>query len=898
MCCTRSKPSSARASPKSCVPALPGRPACDRAAPRSARPDHAGRGSMVSATPAAAFTVHPNGRWDLVRLRQRYLKPGWPLAALFTGYPLWWALGVSELMFLVATALMALELARRRQILVPALFGVWVLFFLWTFTGPLVAQVAAPGTVPDVQLSRYFTWAYRMTFFVVATVALVYVCSLRLTARRLARILSVMFLVVVAGGWLGVVAPRLSFPSVTELLLPHRLLSVPFIYDQVHPTPAELQDYLGRSNARPSAPFSYANVWGDNYATLLPFFVRAWVTEGSLRRRVVGSLVLLVSVVPVVYSLNRGLWAVLIVLAFFVAVRGLVAGRVRMLAGVLAVVVLVTGLVLATPLQGKIEAKFTGHNSNEGRTNLSSLALVDAAKTSPVVGFGATRRVQGSFQSIAQGATASCPHCTPPAVGTQGWLWTVIFAYGLGGALLFVGFFVYQFGRNVARWRTADDTMNLAVLLVFLFTMPVYGFDYSTLVPVMVAVALLNLGRGSGGATSLRAYRSLLTGCCRSMLALLLAGVAVGGAVGLLSKPTFQATATVEIPLNHVDPGDVGRLLTMDEVAQVAKGTLVTGSVARSVGESQAQVARSLTVSALPNTRILNLTYTDHSITGARTGATLAVRALLAQQRRQLSLQRSREVQLLSQRGDNLAASVLEVRSKARHAGRSAALSAMQLRDLKAESAHVTTELVRAETASVDPGRSTGHVRVRRDIDGVMVAIASGAALGITAGLVWGLWWVPRRRRLGTPVRHRDAGEIRVLAIVDGFDSADPRDAVSLRELEQLVARERPAACVALDSFPESRHLAGRLATRTGLGQGASGERRASAEGGAVVVASTRTRVGRAAPAIRRLVASSIEIRGLVLVRPGRTGRDEQRPAKPPGLRRGGRRPVMRRAGR
>lgn len=803
--------------------------------------------------------------WDLARLRHRYLTPGWPLAALFVGYPLWWLLGISQVIFLVAAAVMALELAGRRQVLVPAAFGVWLLFLVWTLAGLLVAQVVAPGTAPDVQASRYFTWAYRMSFFVVGTVAVLYVTTLRLSAQRVARIFGVMFLVVVAGGWLGVVAPHLSFPSVSELILPHRLTAVPFIYDQVHPTPAELQDYVGRVNARPSAPFSYANAWGNNYATLLPFFVRAWLTEGSARRRAAGSAVLLLSVVPVIYSLDRGLWAVLGALVIFVSVRGLLAGRVRMLAGVLATGVVVTGLILATPLQAKIEARFTGHNSNEGRTNLSSMAVVDSATTSPVVGFGATRRVQGSFNSIAQGATPMCPRCTPPALGTQGALWTVTFAYGIGGALLFLGFFVYQFIRHLRLWRSTDGAMSLAVLLVSLLTMAIYDFSYPVVVAVMAAVALLNLHRDGYLPSTLAAYRSLVTGNWRGLLLLSVAGLGVGASVEQLGPPTYQATASVYLPLNRVSPGEVGRLSTLDEVAQVAEGTLVARSVGRSTGASEAHVARNLEVSAEPNTRILLLTYTSHSKSGARAGARSAVRALLHQQERQLAVQHQREVRSLRARSEQLAASLDEVSLLGRFTGRSGILDSTLVRALQVGSGYATLELVEAETAPTDPGWRIGPVAARRDVDGLMVGMASGAALGLTAGLARALWWVPRRRRLSTVVRRLEPEGIPLLATVDGPGSWPPGDAATWYGVERLVARQRPDACFALDGSPESRRLVELLNARTRHPQRAVGGRSSA---GAVVVASTRTRVGRAAPSLRQLVAASVDVRGLVLVRP------------------------------
>ena len=74
------------------------------------------------------------------------------------------------------------------------------------------------------------------------------------------------------------------------------------------------QTFLGYEQGRPSAPFSFTNEWGLHLALTLPFFVVGWFYRASLRRRLFGSGVLaLLPVVPVVASLNRGLWLALIV---------------------------------------------------------------------------------------------------------------------------------------------------------------------------------------------------------------------------------------------------------------------------------------------------------------------------------------------------------------------------------------------------------------------------------------------------------------------------------------------------------------------------------------------------------------------------------------------------------
>ena len=41
----------------------------------------------------------------------RFLKPGWPLSVLYLGFPLWWALGLAQLIFFAMAVAMAVERA-------------------------------------------------------------------------------------------------------------------------------------------------------------------------------------------------------------------------------------------------------------------------------------------------------------------------------------------------------------------------------------------------------------------------------------------------------------------------------------------------------------------------------------------------------------------------------------------------------------------------------------------------------------------------------------------------------------------------------------------------------------------------------------------------------------------
>src|SRR3954451_15564469 len=90
------------------------------------------------------------------------LRPGWPLAAMLVPYPLWWALGTTDLALVVFAIPMATWLLKRSRVLSPRGFGWWLLFLVWVAGGVVMLQVDAAGTVSDTHATRYLTWLYRL----------------------------------------------------------------------------------------------------------------------------------------------------------------------------------------------------------------------------------------------------------------------------------------------------------------------------------------------------------------------------------------------------------------------------------------------------------------------------------------------------------------------------------------------------------------------------------------------------------------------------------------------------------------------------------------------------------------------------------------------------------------
>jgi hypothetical protein len=418
--------------------------------------------------------------------------PTWPIAAFLLGFPLWWLLGLTSVILIVVAVPMAMWLRRLRRIVVPPGFGWWLLFLLCVVLSVSMLGLTAPGTVSGSFAARLPAFALRLLNYVAATVVMLYIVNTSestLSTRRLVRMQSVFFVIVVVGGLVGTFFYNIEFTSPLEYVLPSSLTSHRFVSSLLHPSVAQLQGVLGFESPRPSAPFVYTNIWGNNLSLLMVWFVIAnWVWGGS-RRRIFCGLVLAASLIPIVYSLNRGLWIGLVAAVLYLSIRSALHGNVRILfaAAFVAGVALVG--VVASPLYGVVQERLAHPHSNDARQN-TSMAAVDAAVSSPVLGFGSTRAVVGSAQTIAVGRSESCPQCGNAAIGGAGQMWLLLVAQGFLGLILYVGFFA----RTLWTYRHDRSPVAMGAALVIglgLLYLPVYGSVGTPLALYMIAVALL-----------------------------------------------------------------------------------------------------------------------------------------------------------------------------------------------------------------------------------------------------------------------------------------------------------------------------------------------------------------------------------------------------------------------
>lgn len=386
---------------------------------------------------------------------------------MFLGFPIWWALGIGAFVWPILALPLAFSLLRRPTLRLPRGFGLWLLFLLW---------VVGSASQLDEGV-RGMTWSYRAVTYLAATVLFLYVYNEprdRLSDRRVLLTLAVFWAYVALGGLLGVIAPRFEFESPLERVLPGRLAANEFVQALVHPAAAQISTFLGYEAPRPKAPFEYTNDWGSAFALTTPLAIAAFphVRRGGQRLGMLA--ILLASLVPVVLSLNRGLWLSLGVALLYALIRTAANGRGSPALGIGFGLVLVVIFTIASPLRDVIEARLQTPHSNQRREALY-VETLSGAMRSPILGFGAPRPSEANP--------------TMPSVGTQGQLWLVLYSHGIPGALFYVGWYLVGYLRTLRRSSWTMFWCNV-VALIALLQLPYYGHLAAQVQVIMVALAL------------------------------------------------------------------------------------------------------------------------------------------------------------------------------------------------------------------------------------------------------------------------------------------------------------------------------------------------------------------------------------------------------------------------
>ena len=710
---------------------------------------------------SSAVTERPASASLPVRVRDEATRL-WPLAVLFVGYPIWWAVGLTGGIAFVLVIPMAVQLWRRRSVVAPPGFGLWLLFLVWVLFGAATLWTDAPGAVPGGGgLNRVAVYGYRIGWYVACTVVLLWIAN---TSRRaapfpkIARLIGWLFVFTVLGGLLGVFASDFEFPSLVELVLPSALTNNGFVHSLVHPGVADVQLVLGRPEARPKAPFAFANSWGSNFSLTLPFFLIGWWKHGRAWQRAVVPVALLLGAIPVVYSLNRGLWFSLVLGAAFLVVLQASRGKALALVLVLAALAATTLALVASPLGDLVTERFQNQHSNERRGELLVETVASTVKGSPVVGFGNTRDVQGSFASIAGASTPDCSACGVPPLGTQGHLWLVIFSQGLVGALLFVAFFASAFFRNV-RSRSEPETLATCLLLFLGLQVFIYDTLGLPLFVVMIALGLAwreqNARAGyARPAWNLRAYGDFARRAALPVAVLVVTGGLLGSLWAASAPRSYTARELVLLEpspsylVTGLASNQTPQESTIDTEAALVLGDETLGRVTGFTG-SLPELRRKISVTAVPNTQVLVLDVADRNPAEAERLVQELSASYLDTRNRDLQ---NRRTQVLGQLRNRY--SELTTLGTASATG--------QLLGDRGQGA-VGTELQEVDTAInsiVLTPTSAGEV-LRQDhaeeaSRNFALFVASGAALGLLAGLLLALPSVP----LQQPGRRRGLTEV------------------------------------------------------------------------------------------------------------------------------------------
>lgn len=415
-------------------------------------------------------------RGGVMQTSGRSQLPRWPLVAAFALYPLWWVLGLGSIAWIPLGACMAVLLARRGGVRMPTGLGIWFLFLLLMCVS--VIGLDSPG--------RLIGFIYRALLYASVTTVFIYVYNARelLTARYVLGLVTVFWAFAVAGGYAGIFFPTFSFRTPFGLIVPSSLEANELVGEMVvrRMTQYNPDSWLALE-PRPSAPFLYTNQWGNVYSLCLPMVVayaRELVLGKDLKKALAVSCVLLLSLVPALLTLNRGMFLGIAVAVAYVLVRFMLAGRLGQVAWIMAFGGVTGGVVVWLGVGSRLEERTTTSSSTEDRASLYRETL-DRTLDSPLFGYGAPR------PSVTEGL---------PSAGTQGHIWMVMFSHGLPALAIFLLALVW-FVFATARVRNTSQLLVHAVQVVILTEVLYYGVLPNGLILSFTAAALLLRERDS-----------------------------------------------------------------------------------------------------------------------------------------------------------------------------------------------------------------------------------------------------------------------------------------------------------------------------------------------------------------------------------------------------------------
>mgnify|MGYP000878961216 CR=1 FL=1 len=399
------------------------------------------------------------------RHRLAAIFAAWPVILPFAAYALWWILGVGDFIWIIAGFIIALTWVATHGFRLPPVMLLWIMFVLW---------VAVSLAMTDTS-GRLLGAIYRLLLYLSATALALHTYNHRnyLSIWRVSGAMVWFLAGMTVCGYLAMSFPELTIRTPMAWIMPDSLASNDLIGDMIiRRTTQWNRDAWIPQAVRPSAPFLYANTWGNVYSLVLPFaMIYLWLAWHTAKRWWV-LLVIIASVFPALSTLNRGMFIGLGVVALWAGIQALRRGRLTIV--FVSALGLLAGVVVwfISPSGRNFVNRIQVTNSTEDRGELYRVTF-DAAMKSPLFGFGSPR-------------PATIPGL--PSMGTQGQFWTVLYSHGVIGAILFMGFLLWVLLLVINRKDPVGAALG-GIIAATIVETAFYGMMTGIMV-TMVAVAL------------------------------------------------------------------------------------------------------------------------------------------------------------------------------------------------------------------------------------------------------------------------------------------------------------------------------------------------------------------------------------------------------------------------
>jgi O-antigen ligase len=410
-------------------------------------------------------TFAPNrplaGRWDAHAARG-WLPPDWPIVLICAGMPLTFLLGIHGFVWVLPVFVFGAQLlVRREPVTIPRSAIPLLLLVAWI---PIPLMQLHLGQLP-LALYRYLIFASPLFCFV----WLVNQREEAVPTKRLVRMLSILWITLIGFGFLAILFPHFSAPSPIQRIGPGFIFSNDYIRDMTRFQFAQVQSLVSEEVGRPSAPMAYSNGWGSTLGLLTPFFLLDFFVLGSPRRKRAGLLIGAAAMIPIIFSLNRGLWLSVGLGLIYVALRRALQGNIKIALGLGAALLIIFGALAATALGDVVQQRFEiAGESNNARSALYEVAF-DITKEQPLTGYGAPLEVDGLWREV----------------GTHGLIWFVMVCYGFPGAIFLLAWALLMLCTSAR----APNQMALwahVAIVVFAIQIPIYG-----LLPQLVLMGIV-----------------------------------------------------------------------------------------------------------------------------------------------------------------------------------------------------------------------------------------------------------------------------------------------------------------------------------------------------------------------------------------------------------------------